>query len=91
MRNAEEMFSSGPNPTRAKHAWSSSTCLLYEPAYQNGSIDTTLHPPPAPLDSTFKVMLPIVFYVPYDTVYRMIRYTVCLFKLSYKEILAILS
>ncbi len=26
-----------------------------KPAYQNGSIDTTLHPPPAPLDSTFKL------------------------------------
>ncbi len=32
MRNAEEMFSFGPNPTRAKNAWSSSTCLLYEKA-----------------------------------------------------------
>ncbi len=30
MRNAEEMFSFGPNPTRAKNAWSSSICLLYE-------------------------------------------------------------
>ncbi len=29
MRNAEGMFFFGPNPTRAKNAWSSSTCLLY--------------------------------------------------------------
>jgi hypothetical protein len=29
MRNAAEMFSFDPNPTRAKNAWSSSTCLLY--------------------------------------------------------------
>ncbi len=28
-----------------------------KPAYQNGSIDTTLHPPPAPLDSTFKAII----------------------------------
>jgi hypothetical protein len=28
--------------------------LADKPAYKNGSIDTTLHPPPAPLDSTFK-------------------------------------
>ena len=27
--NTAEMFSFGPNPTRAKKAWSSSTCLLY--------------------------------------------------------------
>ncbi len=27
--NTTEMFSFGPNPTRAKKAWSSSTCLLY--------------------------------------------------------------
>ena len=30
MRNAAEMFSFDPNPTRAKNAWSSSTCLLYD-------------------------------------------------------------
>jgi hypothetical protein len=29
MRTAAEMFSFDPNPTRAKNAWSSSTCLLY--------------------------------------------------------------
>ncbi len=29
MRNAAEMFSLDPNPTRAKNAWASSTCLLY--------------------------------------------------------------
>jgi len=29
MRNAAEKFSFGPNPTRAKKTWSSSTCLLY--------------------------------------------------------------
>jgi hypothetical protein len=29
MRNAAEMFSLDTNPTRAKNAWSSSTCLLY--------------------------------------------------------------
>ncbi len=29
--NAAEMFSFGPSPTRAKKAWSSSTCLLYAP------------------------------------------------------------
>jgi hypothetical protein len=29
MRNAAELFSFDPNPTRAKNAWSSSTCLLY--------------------------------------------------------------
>jgi hypothetical protein len=28
--NTAEMFSFGPNPTRAKKAWSSSTCLLYD-------------------------------------------------------------
>ncbi len=28
--NTAEMFSFGPSPTRAKKAWSSSTCLLYE-------------------------------------------------------------
>jgi hypothetical protein len=27
--NTAEMFAFGPNPTRAKKAWSSSTCLLY--------------------------------------------------------------
>jgi hypothetical protein len=27
--NTAEMCSFGPNPTRAKNAWSSSTCLLY--------------------------------------------------------------
>jgi hypothetical protein len=30
------MFSFGPNPTRAKKAWSSSTCLLY--ALQNAQV-----------------------------------------------------
>jgi hypothetical protein len=30
MRNASEMFSFGPNPTRAENAWPSSTCLLYD-------------------------------------------------------------
>ncbi len=30
MQNAAEMFSFVPNPTRARNAWSSSTCLLYE-------------------------------------------------------------
>ncbi len=29
MRNTAEIFSFDPNPTRAKNAWSSSTCLLY--------------------------------------------------------------
>ena len=29
MRNAAEMFSFDPNPTSAKNAWASSTCLLY--------------------------------------------------------------
>ncbi len=29
--NTAEMFSFGPNQTRAKKAWSSSTCLLYAP------------------------------------------------------------
>ncbi len=29
MRNAAEMFSFAPNPTRAENAWASSTCLLY--------------------------------------------------------------
>jgi hypothetical protein len=29
MQNAAEMFSFVPNPTRAKNAWSSPTCLLY--------------------------------------------------------------
>ncbi len=29
MRNAAEMFFFGPNPTQAKNAWASSTCLLY--------------------------------------------------------------
>jgi hypothetical protein len=29
MRNAAEMFSFDPNPTTAKNAWPSSTCLLY--------------------------------------------------------------
>jgi hypothetical protein len=29
VRNAEEMFSFGPNPKKEKNAWSSSTCLLY--------------------------------------------------------------
>ncbi len=28
-RNAAEMFSFDPNPTTARKAWSSSTCLLY--------------------------------------------------------------
>jgi hypothetical protein len=27
--NTAKMFSFGPNPTREKKAWSSSTCLLY--------------------------------------------------------------
>jgi hypothetical protein len=29
MRNAAKMFSFDPNPTTARKAWSSSTCLLY--------------------------------------------------------------
>jgi hypothetical protein len=29
MRNAAEMFFFDPNPTTAKKAWPSSTCLLY--------------------------------------------------------------
>jgi hypothetical protein len=36
MRNAPEMFSFDPNPTRAKNAWSSSTCLLYGADYLTG-------------------------------------------------------
>jgi hypothetical protein len=35
MRNAAEMFSFGPNPTRAKNAWASSTYLLYAVEAQN--------------------------------------------------------
>ncbi len=31
MRNAAKMFSFDPNPTTARKAWSSSTCLLYDP------------------------------------------------------------
>ncbi len=31
--NTAKMFSFGPNPTREKKAWSSSTCLLYEEMY----------------------------------------------------------
>ncbi len=30
--------------------------LSDKPAYQNGSIDTSFGPPPAPLDSTFKYL-----------------------------------
>jgi hypothetical protein len=33
MRNAVKMFSFDPNPTTARKAWSSSTCLLYEVNY----------------------------------------------------------
>jgi hypothetical protein len=42
MRNAAKMFSFDPNPTTARKAWSSSTCLLYA------------HPPHFSLPSTFK-------------------------------------
>ncbi len=31
MRNAATMFTFDPNPTTARKAWSSSTCLLYAP------------------------------------------------------------
>ncbi len=30
MQSAAEMFSFDPNPTTAKNAWPSSTCLLYD-------------------------------------------------------------
>ncbi len=32
MCNTAKMFFFGPNPTREKKAWSSSTCLLYAPS-----------------------------------------------------------
>ncbi len=42
MCTAVEMFSFDPNPTRAKNAWSSSTCLLYAlPALACRRIDST--------------------------------------------------
>jgi hypothetical protein len=57
MHNTAEMFSFGPNPTRAKKALSSSTCLLY--AWRDfytiprapqclSSRPKWVHPPPFP-------------------------------------------
>ncbi len=34
MRSAAKMFPFDPNPTRAKNAWSSYTCLLYGGKYR---------------------------------------------------------
>jgi hypothetical protein len=52
--NTAEMFSCGPNPTRAKNAWPSSTCLLYGGRHARAKKFVFLYPYEAHIDKQQK-------------------------------------